>query len=68
MKVKVLEDRCQGHIMCVMACPEVFLLRDDDGHAYVEQETVAAEYEDKVRLAASACPEQAIEIGENLSV
>jgi ferredoxin len=61
MKVRVLEERCQGHVMCVIACPEVFLLRDDDAHAYVEDEVVDARFEAQVALAARACPEQAIE-------
>ena len=50
--------------MCVLACPEVFLVNDDDGHAYVAQEVVAKEFEESVRLAVRSCPEKAIEIVE----
>ncbi len=35
MRVYVDEAICQGHTLCAMAAPEVFHLRDDDGHAYV---------------------------------
>lgn len=64
MKVRVNGERCQGHVMCVLACPEVFLVNDDDGHAYVAQEVVAKEFEESVRLAVRSCPEKAIEIVE----
>ena len=64
MKVRVSGERCQGHVMCVLACPEVFLVNDDDGHAYVAQEVVAKEYEERVLLAVRGCPEKAIEAFE----
>jgi ferredoxin len=50
--------------MCVLACPQVFLINDDDGHAYVAQEVVAKEYEERVLLAVRGCPEKAIEAFE----
>ena len=28
-------ELCQGHTLCNMAAPDVFQLRDEDGHAYV---------------------------------
>ena len=64
MKVRIDEERCQGHIMCAMACPEVFLIRDDDGHAYVADERVPAGLEERVRLASQCCPEKAIHISD----
>jgi ferredoxin len=60
MRVRVDENRCQGHTLCTLAAPELFLLRDDDGHAYLEDENVPPGLEDKARAAAATCPEQAI--------
>jgi ferredoxin len=64
MKVRINEERCQGHIMCVMACPEVFGIRDEDGHGYVLEEQVPAGLEEKVRGAARSCPEKAVIVEE----
>jgi ferredoxin len=46
--------------MCLLACPEVFQLSDEDGHAYVLNENVPPEFESSVALAVRSCPEQAI--------
>jgi ferredoxin len=62
MRVSVNPDRCQGHSMCVLKCPKIFQLDDDDGHASALVEKVPAELESAVRLAADSCPEQAIEL------
>jgi ferredoxin len=62
MRVIVIADRCQGHSMCALACPEVFQLSDEDGHATVKLENVPKELEHSVLLAERSCPEQAIEI------
>jgi ferredoxin len=64
LRVRVDEDRCQGHNLCHHALPEVFRLRDDDEHAYVEIDLVPAGLEDAVREAACTCPEGAIRIEE----
>ena len=60
MRVTVDPDRCQGHTLCNMAAPEIFGLRDDDGHAYI----LVTEFDDAAiaaaRRAAATCPEQAI--------
>ena len=64
MRVKVDADRCQGHAMCTLACPDLFHLNDDDGHAFVVQEVVPEEFEDHVRQAQRGCPEDAIIITE----
>jgi ferredoxin len=58
--VRVDEARCQGHTLCSFAAPQIFKLRDEDGHAYVEDEQVLPELEDLARKAALSCPEQAI--------
>jgi ferredoxin len=60
MRVKIDADLCQGHGMCRLACPAVFGLNDEDGHAFLIQEDVPAALEDSVGRAISSCPEQAI--------
>lgn len=62
MKVRIIEDRCQGHAMCALYCPQVFALNDEDGHGYVLDENVPAELEEPVRMVVKSCPEEAIEI------
>ena len=46
--------------MCLLACPDVFALNDEDGHAYVLTEQVPVGLEDAVEQAQRSCPEQAI--------
>jgi ferredoxin len=48
--------------MCALACPEVFHLSDEDGHATANPEIVPRELEDSVLQAQRSCPEQAIEV------
>jgi ferredoxin len=62
VKVRIKEDVCQGHAMCQLACPEVFQLSDEDGHAYVVDANVPERLEAAVDQARRSCPEQAIEI------
>ena len=46
--------------MCSMAAPDVFGLRDDDGHAYVLVTDFTPEVIESAKRAALTCPEQAI--------
>lgn len=62
MRVKVNGDRCVGHGMCYLACPEVFALSEEDGHAQVLTEEVPAEHEAAVARAVESCPEGAVEL------
>jgi ferredoxin len=62
MRVRVRATVCQGHAMCQLACPEVFQLSDEDGHAHVVEEQVPPELAASVEQAVRSCPEQAIEI------
>ncbi len=64
MRVRVDRERCQGHARCFALAPELFEL-DELGNAR-ERGTgvVAAELEDKARLAQANCPELAIDIIE----
>lgn len=65
MKVRVDDTRCQGHTLCAMAAPELFKLRDDDGHSYVEDENVPPDLQGKARAAEATCPERAIIIEDD---
>jgi ferredoxin len=60
MKVVVLSDRCQGHTLCNMTAPELFVLSDEDGHASASCDVVPEHLEALARRAALGCPEQAI--------
>ena len=64
MKVHVDEERCEGHGRCYALAPNLFEPDDiGNGHA-VGDGTVAPEEQDRARLAAANCPEQAITIDE----
>jgi ferredoxin len=65
VKVRVDQDRCQGHTLCAMIAPEMFQLSDIDGSSSAVTELVPADQEDLVREAAQSCPEQAILIEED---
>jgi ferredoxin len=60
VKVSVNMDRCVGHGMCRMACPEVFALNDEDGKAIVLQSFVPAPFQPAVEQAERGCPEGAV--------
>ncbi len=47
-----------------MQAPELFELREEDGHSVVKDEEVPKELEEAARRAAAGCPENAIEIEE----
>jgi ferredoxin len=67
MRVRVDGERCQGHTLCAMIAPEMFVLSDIDGTSSAVCEVVPADQEALVREAAHSCPEQAIEIVEEAS-
>ena len=62
MRVRIDDAKCQGHTLCAMFAPQLFGLRDDDGHGYVLHEDVAREDDADARAAAASCPEQAVEL------
>jgi ferredoxin len=64
MRVRVDDAKCQGHTLCAMNAPQLFGLRDDDGHSYVLHEQVSPDEEEAARAASLSCPEWAIEIIE----
>ncbi len=61
MKVRVDDQLCQGHAMCMLACPELFELSDEDGHASVRQTDVPPELVEKIEQAVRGCPEGTIQ-------
>lgn len=60
MKVAIIGERCVGHGMCLLACPELFELSDEDGHAFLRSENVPPALQEAVLQAQRGCPEQAI--------
>ncbi|WP_316043433.1 ferredoxin [Actinomadura sp. CNU-125] len=60
--MRVDSERCQGHTLCAMIAPEIFELRDVDGHSSVVQEDVPPDQEEQVIEAVNSCPERAISI------
>ena len=63
MKVWVDPEKCEGHIRCVQAAPEVFH-QDEQGHSYTSAEDVPEEYHERVWQAELSCPEHAITVTE----
>ena len=60
MKVKVEQEKCQGHNRCFVVAPELFEL-DDYGYSHeVKGGVVPPKLEEKARLAVANCPEKAI--------
>jgi ferredoxin len=60
LRVHVQQDVCQGHTLCFMAAPEVFGLREEDGHAFIKITEFTPELIEAAERAALTCPEQAI--------
>ncbi|GGL01520.1 ferredoxin [Streptomyces flaveus] len=64
MRVELDEPKCVAAGQCVMAAPDVFDQRDEDGVAVVLEEHPAAELPDGVREAVAVCPAAAIRLAE----
>ncbi|MGV9394230.1 ferredoxin [Streptomyces olivaceus] len=64
MKLSVDEDRCCGAGACVLAAPEVFDQRDEDGVVVLLDDTPGDDRHAAVREAAAMCPAAAIEVTE----
>jgi ferredoxin len=60
MTVRVDPEICQGHTLCAMNAPDLFVLSDEDGHASTVSDEVPPGQEELAREAARSCPEQAI--------
>jgi ferredoxin len=64
LKIRVDQDKCQGHARCKSLAPELFEL-DEFGNAHeVGDGSVPSGLEDKAWLAQTNCPEIAIEVTE----
>lgn len=64
MRIRVIEENCQGHNRCKAIAPDLFDL-DDFGNASAAADgVVPAGQEELARLAVENCPEFAIEIIE----
>jgi ferredoxin len=61
VRAVVDEDRCRGHGVCCVTCPEVFTLTDD-GYSEVREPGIPPGLEQAVRAAAGNCPEHAITV------
>ncbi|RDG39007.1 ferredoxin [Streptomyces corynorhini] len=64
MRVELDEPKCVAAGQCVMAAPDVFDQRDEDGVAVVLNEHPGAELHEEVREAAAICPAAAIRLVE----
>ncbi|CAL9492528.1 Ferredoxin-2 [Streptomyces sp. enrichment culture] len=65
MKLTVDQDRCCGAGACVLAAPEVFDQRDEDGIVILLDPEPAPDRHDAVREAAAVCPTAAIQLTES---
>lgn len=64
LKIRVDQEKCQGHSRCKSLAPELFQL-DELGNAHeIGDGSVPAALEEKAWLAKANCPEIAIEIIE----
>jgi ferredoxin len=61
-RVVVNAEACQGHTLCNMVAPDIFHLREEDGHSYVVVDELTAEQEPLARKAELGCPERAITV------
>ncbi|WP_129358460.1 MULTISPECIES: ferredoxin [Micrococcaceae] len=64
MKITIDEQKCCAAGQCVLAAPEVFDQRDEDGIVVLLQEEPDAGEHENVRNAAALCPAAAIEVHE----
>ncbi|WP_320777772.1 ferredoxin [Streptomyces sp. CRN 30] len=64
MRVELDEPKCVASGQCVMAAPDVFDQREEDGIAFLLTERPGEELLDDVREAAAVCPAVAIRLVE----
>ncbi|HTJ70148.1 MAG TPA: ferredoxin [Actinospica sp.] len=64
MRVELDEPKCVASGQCVMAAPDVFDQREEDGVAFLLTEQVEPGQEEGVREAEQICPAAAIRLLE----
>jgi len=64
IKIHICEHKCVGAGQCVMASPEVFDQRQDDGIVILLQQQPPDSLVPSVRKAAKLCPALAIRVEE----
>ena len=64
IKIHVDEHKCVGAGQCVMAAPQVFDQREEDGVVVLLRDRVDADLEPSVRKAVKLCPAVAIRVEE----
>lgn len=64
MNITIDESKCCAAGQCVLAAPEIFDQRDDDGIVVLLDANPGEAEHDNARTAASLCPAAAIEIHE----
>ncbi|MEE1794357.1 ferredoxin [Streptomyces sp. BE308] len=64
MKVTLEQDKCVASGQCVMAAPEVFDQREEDGIAVLLDDAPSTADAPDVRHAAAVCPALAIHVEE----
>ncbi|WP_404314837.1 ferredoxin [Prescottella equi] len=62
MRIHIDEDKCVGGGQCVLAAPDVFDQRDEDGIAFLLVDDPSPAHYDEVVEAARLCPALAIEV------
>ena len=62
MTVRLDQDRCVASGQCVLAAPDVFDQRDEDGIAVLLDPDPSTDHGEAVRHAAAVCPALAITV------
>jgi len=60
MKIDLDQEKCIGAGQCVIAAPDVFDQREDDGIAFLVDEDPSEDHRGEVEQAVSVCPAMAI--------
>ncbi|GAA3750951.1 ferredoxin [Streptomyces tremellae] len=64
MRITVEQDRCVASGQCVLAAPELFDQRDEDGVVVLLRDEASPGQEESAREAARICPALAITVDE----
>ncbi|GAX54883.1 ferredoxin [Streptomyces olivochromogenes] len=65
MRISVDQDKCIASGMCVLAVPEVFDQREEDGIVILRTDVPPPELREAAREAAASCPSWAITVTES---